>query len=902
MYVFKFLIILLFLSCNYLLHSQVVNNNEDVNRISNKRLIKHKNFDDEEISKFKSIRKLNNINNIEEIRTPLNIIEPQNNISNTLNKNEDLLKKNNVSPDTIPVNSFIETIANSITNNELVPITKPKRPSVKIPTEVHLAPEDFDKGILAPPANDAICSANTLPIDGTCLNGQTNIQATADYYGGCVWSTDRSVWFTFTLTGANDQLDVTFSVPGTLGAPSLGNGGEIYLLLLEGPCTSPTGIIDICDLPSTTFTFDGLTAGTTYFLLVATTVPNTGNFNICGTQSIAPIGNQTGPEQDCKNAIILCNPTYSFSGSYTGWGDDDEVATSTCLSSGETNSVWYVFTPQTAGTFGFNIVTTKDYDFALYDITTIGCAGIPTATPIRCNYSATYGNTGLTVPGSTQVPSLSVNSLGSPTMNGVSNITAGNTYALIIDNWSSDNNGFDIDFLGTSTVTDPTAPTMVSAVPSCSANTIMLTMSEAIKCLTVNQNDFKLIYVTGGSADVSSKITSIIAYNCPGDLTPTIQITHDGTLATGVYTIEINPSPVLADKCDNIIVAGSTIGFNYLSSVSLTPSVSILCDGSTLTLDANGADGTPSVTTYTLSPGGLTNTTDGIFSGLTPIITTTYTISVTYGGCTRTATTTVTVEVNIVTSSSPLTKTVCGFPPDVQLTASTTINGSACAGCTYAWSTSDGSFSSATNIFNPTVDAAGTYTVTATTTNGCNNTNSPSSIVTLASSGTGGGTCDVIYVSPAGGGDGYTKGAPTTLSDAITKAQCSYTIIKMQVGVYSITNYQTVNSYNTIEGGYNIGFTEKTSNMSGDINSTTIQRSTALDDGAGTECSAFKVANNAELFRIQDIRIEMPGAASGFATHGAGTNRTNYGIKLGTGCNNYNIVRCYIDAGAGSAP
>ncbi len=83
----------------------------------------------------------------------------------------------------------------------------------------------------------------------------------------------------------------------------------------------------------------------------------------------------TGPEQNCSNAIEVCSQTYNQSTSYTGIGSVQEVNASTCLAGGETNSVWYIFTAQTSGTFGFTLATTRDYDFALYNITTIGCAG-----------------------------------------------------------------------------------------------------------------------------------------------------------------------------------------------------------------------------------------------------------------------------------------------------------------------------------------------------------------------------------------------------------------------------------------------------------------------------------------------------------------------------------------------
>lgn len=748
----------------------------------------------------------------------------------------------------------------------------------------------------APPVNDDICSATTIPapLNGNCVTGQTNIDATGDYYGGCVPIGSSSVWYTFTLTGSNDQIDITFTVPGSLGAPSLGQGSNIFTFLMEGPCASPVGLYTLCQAAGTTFHFDHLTPGVTYYLLVATSSGTTGNFNICATQSVMPVGNQTGPEQQCGGAIPLCSSTYSYVGSYTGHGTSDEVSTTTCLSAGETNSIWYVFTCQTSGTFGFEIVTANDYDFALYNLTAIGgCANVPSSLPVRCNFSATYGNTGLTVPGATEMPRISVGAGGSPTMNGISNMVAGNTYALIVDNWTGDNNGFTINFLGTASIFDNTRPTMTNIVPSCTDNTIMLTMSEPIQCLSVQQNDFQLLLLPG--TDVSGKITQILGYNCPptnGALSNQIVITHDGTLATGQYSLVINPNPSLMDKCGNIILAGSTINFNYLANLSLTPTPANICAGDAVSLNADGADG--GLVTYTLNPGGLTNNTNGVFGGLTPAITTNYIVSATYGGCTKTATTTVGVEGNIITTITPGTTTVCSFAPPVILTASTTINGVACAGCTYLWSTG----ATTPSI---SVGAAGTYTVTVTTTSGCNNDNSPSTTLSLASSGTGGGSCDVIYVSPAGGGTGLTKDSPTTLANAINLAQCTYTTIKMQKGIYNLTDYQVVHSYATIEGGYDVGFTTKFSDMTGGANSTTIRRSNTADSGYPNECCAFRVDPGAESFRIQDVRIELPGCPT-VAAHAAGSNRTNYGIKLGLGCTGYNIVRCYIDAGTGSNP
>ncbi|MBN2777126.1 MAG: hypothetical protein JXR36_05765 [Bacteroidales bacterium] len=773
------------------------------------------------------------------------------------------------------------------------------------------SPSSLEKnGSKAAPPNDDICSATTLPIDGSCVNDETNSESNSDYFGGCIPNGSNSVFYEFTPTGTNNMITITMSDFSDLGR-------QLYFMLLEGPCTAPSALEVYCT--NTPYTAGGtieqsfynLTAGTTYYIMIATQ-PGVGNqltnFDICGEEKITP-PLITGPQQDCYGAVPVCDISYSQTYSYTGVGSTDELNTgATCLYGGESNSVWYVFTPQTSGSFFFEISTLMDYDWALYDLTDIGgCANISSSDPVLCNYSGTNGNTGTNTTVNNTLPR-EEGALGNPIMDGM-DVVAGNSYALLVNNYSADANGYSITFSGTSSIADnplgapPTGdyPSMSSANVSCTSNSIEVTMSEFIECLSIGQGGFTLTNTTT-STDFTSAMTAFYGDNCSSsELTTTLLIDHDGTLTTGTYELEVVNPNTIADKCGNLLQVGGTITFDYLANLSLTSSASSICSGQSINLDADGADGTPSVTTYTLNPGGLTNTSNGQFTGLTPAITTTYTVSATYGGCTRTATETVNVEGNIIVSIDPTNKTVCDFSSPVTLTASTTINGTACGTCTYTWSTTE----TTTSI---DVSAEGTYTVTSETSNGCISSNIATSVITLASGGSGGGSCDVIYVSPAGGGDGYTKGNPTTLDDAVDKAVCTNTIIKMQVGVYTLNNFQYVPSYITIEGGYNSDFTTKSSDMSGGSNSTTIRRTSGSDTDPRppftnypTHCSAFRVDDGAELFRIQNIRIEMPGSAS-VPGHAASSGLVNYGIKLGTSCSDYDIVRIYIDAGVGAAP
>ncbi|MCS7073416.1 MAG: hypothetical protein NZ108_03010, partial [Bacteroidia bacterium] len=96
------------------------------------------------------------------------------------------------------------------------------------------------------------------------------------------------------------------------------------------------------------------------------------------------------PEQDCSGAVQICASSYTYPVSFSGQGAFEDVGGNTCLSGvGETNSVWFTFQVQSAGSFAFTINTQNDYDWALYDVTNTTCANLPNTTPIRCNFSGT---------------------------------------------------------------------------------------------------------------------------------------------------------------------------------------------------------------------------------------------------------------------------------------------------------------------------------------------------------------------------------------------------------------------------------------------------------------------------------------------------------------------------------
>lgn len=580
----------------------------------------------------------------------------------------------------------------------------------------------------------------------------------------------------------------------------------------------------------------------------------------------------TGPEQDCSGAIAVCAQTYSQSASYTGSGSISEVKNN-CLQSGEKNSVWYVFSTQTAGNFGFTINTVKDYDYAIYDITTMGCQGVPTASPVVCNYSSTKGATGMSASGTGTTQSAS----GVPFC-ALLAVTAGKTYALIISNYTSDATGYTLTFTtggGFSSITDVTPPTInpPNSVTNNCNNTLTVNFSEPVSCSTIAANGSDFTLSNGGAVTAASGV------GCSTNGS-TSQVLLTFTAPTSrTYTLGIQTGTdgnTLIDKCGNSMLTSQTLTFNHLATLGLSASPTSICSsGSAVTLTATNAQ---SGGTYTLSPTGASNTT-GTFP-VTPNITTAYTVSATYGGCTQTTTTTVTVLSNIVAAISPVNPTICSGT--TTLTASASVNGASCPTCTFSWAPGGATTSSITV-------GAGTYTVTVTKP-GASCTGAASSTITATSSG--GSNCNVIYVSPTGTGTGTTPSDPTSIDDAVASSACQGAVIKCQVGTYNLSEKLSLTSYTILEGGYNSTFTSKTSNM-GSGTATTLVRDATPNGGTGYTVTAIEIPASQTGFRIQDIRIEMP-------FHDAGTQLTNYGIKLGASCTSYNIVRCYIDAGAGA--
>ncbi len=270
------------------------------------------------------------------------------------------------------------------------------------------------------------------------------------------------------------------------------------------------------------------------------------------------------PEQDCINAIRVCASSFQQSNAYIGLGNVEDVPQgSSCLQGGENNSVWYTFIVQQSGQINFQIIpntATVDYDFALYLLGEEGCADIVSGTnqPVRCNYSSTAGNTGL----SNAATGVSEGSSGPNQCSSLA-VQAGEVYVLLVSNFSSSQDGYQINFGGSAIVEDEIAAAIdsVDMRDVCNPKRIDLWLTEPVLCnsITGNGSDF---VITGPSGVV---VQSAAPIQCAQGSTSRIRINLAQRIMTvGTYTITLvqgSDGNTFQDDCDNQPIAGTSVTF-----------------------------------------------------------------------------------------------------------------------------------------------------------------------------------------------------------------------------------------------------------------------------------------------------------------------------------------------------
>lgn len=162
---------------------------------------------------------------------------------------------------------------------------------------------------------------------------------------------------------------------------------------------------------------------------------------------------------NCSGATQVCNDV-SFVGNSSGAGTQELTSSNQGCLGVEHQSSWYYFQPVTSGTVALAITTSVDYDFAIW--ATGNCNSL--GTPVRCSYSSIAGNTGMISSIYGQTSSFGCGFLGLFPCYGTTtvtdftegaggnawvaplNVVAGQTYIMLIDNFTANSSSFTLDW------------------------------------------------------------------------------------------------------------------------------------------------------------------------------------------------------------------------------------------------------------------------------------------------------------------------------------------------------------------------------------------------------------------------------------------------------------------------
>lgn len=375
----------------------------------------------------------------------------------------------------------------------------------------------------APPTNDEL--ANAINISNTTAfcsaeGAYSNTDATSSsmYNKPTSWiETGKDVWFKFTAT----KYDVNISVSGQVNATST-NTLVNPLVALYTFETGATGISELIGSSTTSsnvtsFYKGALIPGQIYYVRVSAANENTGTFKLCLDNYFPPMQ----PGQDCGSVSILCSKETFTQLNVTGTGSSRNESAGTCLGT-ESNSAWYMFKASKAGSFTFVITPTvisNDIDWIFYDLGINGnCSMVNASNAIRCaagsgvNCSPSYYKTGLSMT-ETDLTEASGCPAGQNGFVKYVDLEENHTYAILIDNFSSGNNGFTLEFGGDADLAGPSAEIAVQKLNPCTDS-----QSYLFEAVASNYADLKWSFGEGASVTTANGIGPyILTYSTPGE-------------------------------------------------------------------------------------------------------------------------------------------------------------------------------------------------------------------------------------------------------------------------------------------------------------------------------------------------------------------------------------------------
>jgi hypothetical protein len=318
-------------------------------------------------------------------------------------------------------------------------------------------------------ANDMVCNATTIllgdltPGDNSCTSGSGEPPAPSCWTNGSL----NTVWYTFQAP-ASGNVKIKTMVGTLLNTQMAVYSGACGTGMTMVACNDNVAACGSSSYYNSELSLTGLIPGNWYYIVVDGYDALTGTFSIVAVDGAAtwpPV-----PGQDCVSDVPVCAQTFTVGNpGYQAVGNICDFGTNYCLLSGERGSAWYeikisvngnlMFTiePNDALPVGPGLLTDDgtDYDFAVWKKSGAGavtCAQILSggAVPLACNYSY-IGVTGLYTGGNNPLN----NAYTSHTYTAGAYdaafepplpVLAGESYWLVISNFSNSLSGFTINF------------------------------------------------------------------------------------------------------------------------------------------------------------------------------------------------------------------------------------------------------------------------------------------------------------------------------------------------------------------------------------------------------------------------------------------------------------------------
>lgn len=268
----------------------------------------------------------------------------------------------------------------------------------------------------------------------------------------CQTDNGNDVWFSFHVTATDVVIKILCK-----------EANDLHASLYSGDCGSLNE--ETCGRREAGQNFlqlykGGLVPGTRLYLRVDSENGTNLKFGLCINNFFSPALDGS----DCKTANLICSKESFTVRNVQGFGEVNELGNAPCFShANESNSIWFRWICRDPGTFTFKLIPLKeadDIDFVVYkvrgdafgcDLELVRCMATGIS-PVNCtNYPNCCGSTGLRE-GETDE---SEGAGCGPDRNNFLkplDMESGEVYAILINNYTSQNEGFDFNMGGTATL------------------------------------------------------------------------------------------------------------------------------------------------------------------------------------------------------------------------------------------------------------------------------------------------------------------------------------------------------------------------------------------------------------------------------------------------------------------